>query len=205
MAKKKRADHDSPWKKMLRLYFPQVIEFFFPDIHRLIDWQKPCEFLDKEFQKIARDAEQGNRYADKLVKVWFKDGKSGCLLLHVEIQAKKEDAFPQRMLTYSIRIYDLFHTLATSLAILCDENVDWRPQDCILERPETRLAFEFGSRKLIDYRSQWSMLESSPNPFATIVMAHLKTQETKRSPKQRKVWKFSLMRRLYEQGWERQD
>ena len=28
-----RADQDSPWKLILRQYFQEVIEFFFPDSH----------------------------------------------------------------------------------------------------------------------------------------------------------------------------
>jgi hypothetical protein len=44
-------------------------------------------------------------------------------------------------------------------------------------------------------------LEASRNPFATIVMAHLKTQETRHDVAERHVWKFRLIRRLYEQGY----
>lgn len=46
-------------------------------------------------------------------------------------------------------------------------------------------------------------LEASQNVFATIVMTHLKAQETKRSPKRRKEWKLALIKRLYERGYDR--
>lgn len=36
-------------------------------------------------------------------------------------------------------------------------------------------------------------------------MAHLKTKETRNDAPARKEWKFRLTRRLYEQGYERQD
>lgn len=36
-------------------------------------------------------------------------------------------------------------------------------------------------------------------------MAHLKAKETRSDQQQRKVWKFALTRRLYEQGYKRQD
>ncbi len=68
-----------------------------------------------------------------------------------------------------------------------------------------RLSYLIYVKELLDYRSQWSELEASDNLFATVVMAHLKTQETKRHPQRRKEWKFGLLRRLYEQGWSRQD
>jgi hypothetical protein len=70
-----RADLDSPWKDILRAYFPQAIQFFFPNTAALVDWEQPYEFLDKEFQSIARDAEVGRRYADQLVKVWLLGGE----------------------------------------------------------------------------------------------------------------------------------
>ena len=36
-------------------------------------------------------------------------------------------------------------------------------------------------------------------------MVHLKTQQTRSSPEQRKIWKFSLIRRLYDLGLGEQD
>jgi hypothetical protein len=44
-----RSDQDFPWKQILRQYFREAIEFFFPATAALIDWQKPPEFLDKEY------------------------------------------------------------------------------------------------------------------------------------------------------------
>jgi flagellar biosynthesis/type III secretory pathway protein FliH len=41
--------------------------------------------------------------------------------------------------------------------------------------------------------------------FATVVMVHLKSQETRGDSQQRKIWKFNLTRRLYERGYQRQD
>ncbi len=57
----------------------------------------------------------------------------------------------------------------------------------------------------MDYQNRWEELEASDNPFATVVMAHLKTQQTNKKPGERKTWKFSLIRRLYEQGMQEQD
>ena len=67
------------------------------------------------------------------------------------------------------------------------------------------MLFQFDTVKLLDYQGQWEALEASPNPFATVVMAHLKAQETKRDANDRKEWKLSLIRRLYEAGYSRRD
>jgi len=49
------------------------------------------------------------------------------------------------------------------------------------------------------------VLEVSSNPFATVVMAHLKAQATRQASLERKQWKLALTRQLYEKGYERQD
>jgi predicted transposase/invertase (TIGR01784 family) len=200
---KQRNDADSPWKSILRSYFPEAIEFFFPTIAELIDWSIPPEFLDKEFQSIVGDAATGRRYADQLVKVYRKYGQPLMLLIHIEIQAKKETNFPERMLIYAIRIFELFQQPATSLAILCDNNPKWRPTQHCLESPGTKIQFDFSSVKLLDYAQRWSDLEQSTNPFAIVVMAHLKAQETRKDNQARKRWKFELVRQLYEKGYNR--
>jgi hypothetical protein len=179
--------------------------FFFPDIAQVIDWTQPVEFLDSEFQKITPDAEIGRRFADQLVKVFLKGGKALILLIHLEVQALPEKDFPDRMFTYAIRIFEYFHQFSTSLAILCDASPKWRPTHYGVTTPGSRLQFDFTAVKLLDYKTQWSQLEASRNPFAVVVMAHLKTQETRRDSGSRKVWKLTLVKRLYELGYDRSD
>ncbi len=205
MAKKKndRADQDSPWKRILRFNFQAAIEFFFPNIAVEIDWTKPIEFLDKEFQQLTPDSEIGKRFADQLVKVYQKNGNSIILLIHLEVQAEPEIVFPKRMFTYVIRIVDYFNQEPISLAILCDSDSDWRPNQYRFITPGSSLEFNFTAVKLLDYRSRWDELEASDNIFATVVMTHLKAQDTKRNEPARKQWKLTLIKRLYERGYDR--
>jgi predicted transposase/invertase (TIGR01784 family) len=205
MTQPPRNDADSPWKLVLRTYFREAIEFYFPAISPHINWNIPPEFLDKEFVQITPDAEIGKRYADQLVRVQRKRGKPLILLLHLEVQAQKEQHFTTRMFIYAIRIFELFQQPATSLAILCDPNPNWQPTQHKLTSLGTEILFNFTAVKLLDYASHWGTLEASPNPFAVVTMAHLKTQETQKSPKLRQQWKFELVRRLYEQGYNRSE
>jgi hypothetical protein len=64
------------------------------------------------------------------------------------------------MLICAMRIFDRFNQLPVSLAILCDPNSTWRLKDHLLTSPVFSL-------------------ESNPNPFAVVVMAHLQAQEMK--------------------------
>jgi SOS response regulatory protein OraA/RecX len=197
----KYRDADSPWKQILRGYLPDAMDFFFPGISELIDWRYPPVFLDKELEQLNPEDKIGKRYADHLVEVRFKGGESKILLLHIEIQASKDKNFEKRMLIYAIRIYSRFEQFPASLAILCDSNTDWRPDEWCLPSPAGGIDFRFKAVKLMDYEEQWECLESSQNPFAVVVMAHLKAEELKRKTKERKNWKFLLVRGLYEKGY----
>jgi hypothetical protein len=206
MAKQIEPDEqDAPWKQILRLYFREGMEFFFPHVACEVDWTQPIDFLDKEFGKIAPDAVTGKRFADQLVKVSRKRGNPIFLLIHVEIQASRESYFAHRIFTYALRILDYFGQPATSLVVLCDTDEKWRPQNYGFSLPGTSLNFEFSTVKLLDYRDRWDELASSENPFAWVVMAHLKMQETRRDKPSRKVWKMQLVRGLHESGYNKAD
>ena len=101
-------DLDSPWKEALEYFLDPFLAFFFPHVHAGIDWRRGYESLDKELQQVVHDARLGRRLADKLFKVWRIDGKEAWLLIHIEVQGKKEKAFPERMFVYNYRIYDRY-------------------------------------------------------------------------------------------------
>ena len=154
------SDYDNPWKQALSLYFSDFIAFFFPKIHAEIDWTKPYEFLDKELQQVMRDDEIGKRVADKLVKVWLRDGSETWLLIHVEVQGQYQVIFPERMYVYNSRIFGLYRRQVVSLAVLADEDPSWRPQHYGHEIWGCRIMLEFPIVKLLDYRQRWQELET---------------------------------------------
>lgn len=200
-----QTEYDSPWKQILQLYFEDFMLFFFPQAHREIDWTRQPEFLDKELEQVVRDAELGKRLADKLVKIYRIGGEESWILIHLEIQSQSESDFSERMFIYNYRIYDRYKRSVASLAILGDEQVNWRPNRFGYELFGTKVEFQFPIVKLLDYQQRQSELEASRNPLATVVMAHLAAVQTLSDRLQRKQQKLSLVRRLYQQGFERED
>ncbi|MBF0164299.1 MAG: hypothetical protein HQM01_07355 [Magnetococcales bacterium] len=55
---------------------------------------------------------------------------------------------------------------------------------------------------MIDYPSD--DLEKSTNPFAMVTLAHIQAKQTRHRPEERYQAKWRLIRRLYEQGYDRQ-
>lgn len=200
-----QTEYDSPWKQILQLYFQDFMQFFFPQAHEEIDWSRGNEFLDKELQQVVRDAVLGRRLADKLVKVYRTGGEESWIMVHIEVQSQEESNFAERMFVYNYRIFDLYKLPVASLAVLGDEQVNWRPNQFGYELFGCRVNFHFPVIKLVDYQQRQSELEVSRNPFATVVMAHLKAIETRENRIERKQQKLVLVRRLYEQGFARED
>ncbi|MDZ8029738.1 transposase [Nostoc sp. DedSLP04] len=198
-------DYDSPWKEVIELYFPRFLEFFFTQAYGEIDWTRPYEFLDTELQQLEPDAEIGRRLVDKVAKVWLLDGEEAWVLVHVEVQGQYDSQFAERMYTYNYRLFDRHKKRVISLAVLADEQVNWRPSSYSYQLGGCRVSLKFPVAKLLDYEQRWETLEQTSNPFGVIVMAHLKTKATQRNPQNRLQWKLSLVRRLYERGYSRED
>src|SRR5205823_13922997 len=90
-------------------------------------------------------------------------------------------------------------------AVLGDARADWRPDRFGYELFGCEVGLRFPVVKLLDYNERWEALERSDNPFAVLVMAHLKTQATARHPESRLEWKLRLVKGLYERGFSRAD
>jgi hypothetical protein len=199
------ADYDTSWKEALQQYFEPFLTFCFTEVHTLIDWSRQPQSLDKELEQIVREAESGERIADKLFKVWLRDGEEAWVLIHVEVQSQEESDFAKRMYQYNYRSFDLYERPVISLAVLGDERVNWRPSSYGYTLGGCELSLRFPMVKLLDYETRWQDLEESTNPFAVMVMAHLKTKATRGKPQERQQWKWNLVRRLFERGYDRDD
>lgn len=140
-----------------------------------------------------------------MAKVWLIDGEQAWILVHVEVQGQYDKEFAQRMYTYNYRLFDRHKQRVISLAVLADEEVNWRPSSYGYVLGGCRVSLEFPVAKLLDYEAQWETLEESTNPFSVVVMAHLKTKTTHRNPESRLHWKLNLVRRLFERGYTRED
>jgi len=204
--KNQAASHDNAWKEILNEhYFPKFLKFYYPRTHRLIDFKRKIEFLDNEFQQIGIGSEVGHRRVDKLVKVFLKDGTEKWLLVHVEIQGAYEKEFEERLYIYNYRIFDRYHKDVITLAILTDNNKQFRPNKYEVKYPDCSLTLKFGSVKLLDYQNKKDELEKSRNPFAVITMAYLRIIESRTDNDKKYFWKRTLIKSLYRKGYTKDE
>lgn len=198
-------DYDSPWKDAIEHYLPEFLQFFFPSVFAQINWALGFDFLDQELHAIARDAESGKRYVDKLARVRLLNGKEQWVYIHIEVQSTYDARFGQRVFRYNYRIYDRFDQAVASLVVLADDRPHWKPSryhykafgGCVT-------GIRFMVAKLLDYRDRLDELLDSDNVFALITAAHLLTRQTRKDNQARYQAKRKLVRLLYERNWERQ-
>ena len=145
----KNIEHDELWKAALETFFADFLELFFSEWLDLIDFEKPFEFLDKELSKIIPKSESKNRRADKLVKVFLKDGTEQWFLIHIEVQGQHEDNFAERMFHYFYRIRDKYNRQVTAFALFTYPRKDY-PTVYEYELMGTKLRYEYRSFSILE-------------------------------------------------------
>ncbi|HET6384945.1 MAG TPA: hypothetical protein VFJ58_16245 [Armatimonadota bacterium] len=195
-----RDDFNNGWLSVVRPLLQYLFAFFFTDVHKAVDWDRPVEFLDKEMEYAVRAAGKGKKTVDTLVKVWLKSGEQAWMLIHLEFQNQIDVTFPSRMFSYNALTYIRHHVDVASFAILGDPSPSWRPDHFDYGAFGSSTGMTFQVVKLLDYRKRLEELERSDNPFALAVLAHLRSVATSRNPRKRRREKEHLTIKLHESG-----
>lgn len=199
------ADFDSPWKEAMDAWFQPFIVLFFPAVHGLIDWTRPHEFLDAELQRITGDSEIGRRYADRLVRVYSREGVEVWLLLHIEVQGRADGEFPERMFQYWYRIYDRYRGVEiVSLALLTNDRAPAGGGLYRQERDGYGIRFRFRVHALPDWEPAELSARAASNPFAVVALAQLAAHRRDTDP-ERKARKRELIEMLYRFQYSREE
>lgn len=197
-------DYDSPWKEAIERHFADFLQFYFPLAHAAIDWSQPVDFLEQELRGVTSDALLGKRVVDKLVRVVVHDGRHEWLYIHLEVQGSPEANFAERMFVYNCRLYNRYRTPIASLAVLIDDQPNWRPTKFSYEVLKCQMGISFPVAKLLDWAGREAQLADSANPFAIITRAHLATRATANDPDARGRAKWLVVKDLYRHDWDRQ-
>lgn len=199
------ADFDSPWKEAIDTWFQPFMALFFPVVHDLIDWTRPHEFLDAELQRITGDSAIGRRYADRLVRVYSREGLEVWLLLHIEVQGRADADFPERMFQYWYRIYDRYQGIEiVSLALLTNDQAPAEGGVYRRERDGYGVCFRFRVHNLPDWDQAELRARAATNPFAVVALAQLAAHRRGTDP-ERKARKRELIEMLYRFQYSREE
>jgi predicted transposase/invertase (TIGR01784 family) len=194
---------DKLWKNIIEELFPDFLAFFLPELVHQVDFTRPHQFLDKEFETLFANAQgkQGRRFVDKLAKVFLKEGQEQWVLVHTEIQGYPDKSFEQRMFTYFYRVFDRYQQSIAAIAVFTDDRPGWKPDRFEYQFNRTGLSYYYPVYKVLDQDEE--ALKASDNPFAQVVLATLYALRSKRQPDRFKYrFKVELTQLLFKKGFE---
>ena len=187
-------DQDGLWKKVIGELFEDFLLFFAPELHAQVDFSVEPDFLDKELFQEVVDKKKGRRFADRLAKVHLKDGKEQWILIHIEVQSKKETDFSERMFQYFYRIYDRYQEKIVAIAVHTSSSQSDIPERFEYDYFGTQLQYSYRNYRTENYSD--NELEQSVNVFSKIILAAKALHQTKDEDHQRFLFKRKLMHEL---------
>jgi hypothetical protein len=168
---------DVPWNKMVKSYFPQCLEFFFPKIHAEIAWERGFEFLESELQQSLNNSDKIKDLTSNLVKVFSSKEPKKFIRLHIAIQNQYHPDFAECMYLRHTRFSTAKWPLepVASAAIIGDPNPTWQPNSFEREAMGQKVSFYMPTAKILEYSEKARELKK--NPFSVVVTAHLSAQQ----------------------------
>ena len=185
---------DLLWKGIIEDLFEDFLGYFFPELYPLVDLEKGYEFLDKELQQIYPASALGQRFADKLAKVYLKSGGELWLLVHIEIQGYTDQDFARRMFSMFYRLLDRYNVNVCQLAIFTDDSPHFFPTSFHYEKFGTWLNYGYRAWKLLD--NPPDILSKSNNIFALVMEAAWGSMPLFKNDEALYQLKTSLIRKL---------
>ena len=192
---------DEAWKKVIERFFPQLLQFFVPQLYADVDFSKKVDFLDKEMERLSKRSVKGAKYVDKLAKVYLKDGREQWILVHIEVQGYPEVGFSLRMFRYFYRIFDRHGKKIVSMVILTGSETNAGDGRYELEAYGSGIVFRYLAFRLMDYDRE--KLERDENLIAIVVLACQERERAKQTGEQFNAKRY-LIRKLYERGYGRE-
>ncbi|MEZ6140807.1 MAG: hypothetical protein R3B84_09570 [Zavarzinella sp.] len=191
-------EFDSPWKETLENFLPDIFEILFPQWYPTFDWDAGFRSLDTELRTLLPDSDVGMVRADALFEVGslLSPTEPVVLFIHFEVQAQRDDRFPERMFDYYCRIRQKYGKNVCSFAILADDDPRWRSEPYDVSVCGTRSYFEFNLVKLLDYADRLDELTAHRSPVGLIVAASIHSLITHGNAQLRFQDKCRLLRQM---------
>ena len=169
----KRRKSDILWKVIMEEVFDDLLRFIMPDADQEYNMERGFEFLEKELAEMYPEPEKepDTRFADKLIKVFNRQGEEDWILVHIEVQGdtSKRMEFTERMFRYFYRILDKHRKPVSAVAIFTGLDGKKMPDRYTYQYRRTRVLYEYHTLSILDFTDE--ELKESNNPFALVVLA----------------------------------
>lgn len=167
---KERVDSDQLTKRLIELFFKDFLDFFCPDLAKIIDFNS-VDFPNKELYSGIIEGEK--TISDVLAKVNLLDGQEQYILIHLEIQSSRDVDIPRRMFRYFCNIWMKHEKPVYAFALFIDESRWKEPISNVFTREfmGTKLTYEFQLQKTKNYNYEEYL--DYPNPIVTAFLIRM--------------------------------
>ncbi|MBB6053596.1 hypothetical protein [Armatimonas rosea] len=169
---------DQVFKELLKEFFPDFIELFYPQIAAQLDWST-LRFLDKE---TFTDFPRGEQHeADIVTEVKTHEGTPELILVHVEIESRRRPvSFPERMRDYYFLLRRRYSLPILPIVLYLSPGAGGLVVETVRESlfGLDILTFHYLAVGLPDLEAQ--DYEAKPNPLGAVLSAWMRSTETRK-------------------------
>ncbi|WP_372632618.1 Rpn family recombination-promoting nuclease/putative transposase [Cohnella sp.] len=161
-------DHDRLFKTLLRTFFKEFIELFFPEVAEALDFEHVA-FLSEEVVTDLTGGKKGR--VDLLVETRLRE-EEAFILVHLEPQSYREEEFAERMFIYAARLYEKHRKPIVPIAVFSHRSRAVEPDSFRWKLPfKEVLRFDYYALQLC--RQDWRTFARSDNPVAAALLSSM--------------------------------
>lgn len=166
--------HDQLHKELIKTFFEEFLEAFFPDIHKELDFRKIKPLSEEVYTNML----DGNaRRLDLVIETTLKK-TDVVIIVHIEPQSYRQPDFNERMYHYFSMLYNKYRKPIIPIAVF-NYLDDW-------EESQYTMAFDFFQVLTFHYmtlhlrKMNWRDYIRSDNPVAAALLSQMGYKETER-------------------------
>lgn len=161
-------DHDRLFKELIRTFFTEFLEAFFPHIHSHIDFS----YLKLLSEEVFTDVTVGERRrVDILMETKLRE-KNTIIIIHIEPQSYTQPYFHERMFIYFSRLYEKYRKPILPIAVFSYDEKRKEPTTFSMSFPfQEVLTFQF--LKLQLRTMNWRSFVYANNPAAAALLSKM--------------------------------
>ena len=187
-----KIDFDGNWKEIIIEFFEDFVAFFLPKLYPHVDFSRPPEILEQELiQVLEAIGSDSKKVADKLLKVWLKDGTEKWILVHIEIQSYFEKLFSKRMYQIFSMIFHKYDHKIVAIAIYTNTKTPRFYNRFMEDNFGTSVIYRFIGYRIM--RQKESDLLASNNIFSLFVLANYYVNKTRKDLRKRLELKEKML------------
>ena len=170
--------YDQLFKELLRAFFHEFMELFFPDVAVRLDFGR-VRFLDKE---VFTDLPEGRqREADNIIEVYTLKGEPEILLIHIETEAERRNEFPYRMFEYYMLLRLRFRLPVFPVAIYLSPGAGGLTKEMYTEGPFAQEVIRYSYAVVGMPDLSADDYQTSDNPLAASLSAFMRVSRLGRA------------------------